>query len=86
MSQAGHDRRRENAGAKASAEKGNDACLGGSALTSPDLDDHVASGLHRLKAEMAAAHPDRGGTTEAFIEARHRYLEAKRIAGIRRST
>jgi hypothetical protein len=32
--QAGHDRRRENAGAKASAEKGNDACLGGSALAS----------------------------------------------------
>jgi hypothetical protein len=27
-----------------------------------------------LKAEMAAAHPDRGGTDAAFIEARKRYV------------
>jgi hypothetical protein len=34
--------------------------------------------LHQLKAEMAAAHPDRGGSSAAFIEARRRYLEARR--------
>jgi hypothetical protein len=49
-----------------------------------ELDDHVASRLRRLKAEMASAHPDRGGTSEAFIEARQRYLGAKRLAGVRR--
>jgi hypothetical protein len=51
-----------------------------------ELDDHVASRLRQFKAEMAAAHPDRGGTTEAFIEARQRYLGAKRLAGVRRPT
>ncbi|MGC2997412.1 hypothetical protein ACPF8X_03145 [Streptomyces sp. G35A] len=34
-------------------------------------------GLKELKAAMAAAHPDRGGTSEAFIAARTRYLRAK---------
>jgi hypothetical protein len=33
--------------------------------------------LSRLKAEMAAAHPDKGGTCEAFIEARKRFVEAR---------
>jgi hypothetical protein len=51
-----------------------------------ELDGSVASRLRQLKAEMASAHPDRGGSNEAFIEARHRYLEAKRIAGVRRPT
>jgi hypothetical protein len=29
-----------------------------------------------LKAAMAAAHPDRGGTAEKFDKARRRYVEA----------
>jgi len=33
--------------------------------------------LSTLRAEMATAHPDRGGTSEAFIEARRRYLDVK---------
>jgi hypothetical protein len=33
--------------------------------------------LNQLKSEMAAAHPDRGGTDEAFIAARRRYEDAK---------
>ena len=36
--------------------------------------------LSALKAEMAAAHPDRGGSSAAFIEARTRYVEARRKA------
>jgi hypothetical protein len=36
--------------------------------------------LHKLKAEMAAAHPDRGGSSAAFIEARSRYVAARRAA------
>jgi hypothetical protein len=36
--------------------------------------------IHQLKAEMAAAHPDRGGTSAAFIEARARYIAARRQA------
>jgi hypothetical protein len=34
--------------------------------------------LRQLKAEMAAAHPDRGGSSAAFIAARQRYLAARR--------
>jgi hypothetical protein len=34
--------------------------------------------LPALKAEMAAAHPDRGGSNAAFIEARARYVAARR--------
>ena len=34
--------------------------------------------LHRLKAQMAAAHPDRGGSNAAFIAARARYVAARR--------
>jgi hypothetical protein len=33
--------------------------------------------LSELKAAMAAAHPDRGGSSEAFIAARTRYVEAR---------
>ena len=33
--------------------------------------------LVELKAAMMAAHPDRGGSTEAFIEARSRYVAAR---------
>lgn len=40
----------------------------------------VAPDLKALKAAMAAAHPDRGGTSEAFIAARTRYLRAKNRA------
>lgn len=31
----------------------------------------------RLKAEMAGAHPDRGGDNEDFITARDRYVRAR---------
>jgi hypothetical protein len=34
--------------------------------------------LHKLKAEMAAAHPDRGGSSAAFIAARQAYVAARR--------
>jgi hypothetical protein len=34
--------------------------------------------LRQLKAKMAAAHPDRGGSNEAFIAARERYVTARR--------
>jgi hypothetical protein len=37
--------------------------------------------LRQLKAEMAAAHPDRGGSNLAFIEARKRYIEARARLG-----
>jgi hypothetical protein len=36
--------------------------------------------LAELKAAMAAAHPDRGGSDEAFIAARQRYEKARRSA------
>lgn len=36
--------------------------------------------LAELKAAMAAAHPDRGGSDEAFIAARQRYETARRTA------
>lgn len=36
--------------------------------------------LSRLRAEMADAHPDRGGTNDGFIAARRRYVQAKRKA------
>ena len=34
--------------------------------------------LRALKAAMAAAHPDRGGNSAAFIEARAKYVTARR--------
>lgn len=36
--------------------------------------------LRRLRTEMAAAHPDRGGTNEGFMAARKRYEQALRQA------
>jgi hypothetical protein len=36
--------------------------------------------LAQLKAEMAAAHPDKGGSSAAFIAARKAYVEARRRA------
>lgn len=39
-----------------------------------------APGLKELKAAMAAAHPDRGGTDDEFIAARDHYLRARRAA------
>jgi hypothetical protein len=36
--------------------------------------------LHQLKAAMAAAHPDRGGSSAAFIEARQAYVAARRLS------
>jgi hypothetical protein len=36
--------------------------------------------LRKLKAEMTAAHPDKGGSNAAFIAARKRYEEARRAA------
>jgi hypothetical protein len=38
--------------------------------------------IRHLKAAMAAAHPDRGGSSAAFIEARSRYVAARRAARI----
>jgi integrase len=50
-------------------------------------DTHAQRGgedkVKRLKAEMAAAHPDRGGTNEAFQIARSRYVEARRSTLVR---
>jgi hypothetical protein len=43
-------------------------------------DPVAAPDLKQLKAAMAAAHPDRGGTSEAFIAARDRYVRARRRA------
>lgn len=49
--------------------------------TPPEIPKPVAApDLKELKAAMAAAHPDRGGTIEAFIAARERYLKARRRA------
>lgn len=44
---------------------------------------YAPADLKKLKAEMANAHPDKGGTSEAFIAARKRYVDAKRMAGQR---
>jgi hypothetical protein len=38
-----------------------------------------AVSLRHLKQAMVAAHPDKGGTSEAFIEARKRYVDAKQM-------
>jgi hypothetical protein len=48
----------------------------------PTYADHVEPpDLKQLKAAMAAAHPNRGGSSEAFIKARCEYEAAKaRIA------
>lgn len=41
--------------------------------------------LSELKAQVAAAHPDRGGTTEAFMAARRRYQNAQRALYVARA-
>src|SRR5262249_33067 len=38
--------------------------------------------LAQLKKMMAAAHPDKGGSSAAFIEARQRYVAARRRASV----
>jgi hypothetical protein len=43
-----------------------------------DEEPDAIQNLKRLKAKMAAAHPDRGGTSADFIDARKRYVEARR--------
>lgn len=45
-------------------------------LTPPEIQQHRRPNLAELKAAMAAAHPDRGGTDAAFIAARERYERA----------
>ncbi|WP_330173045.1 hypothetical protein OG875_05200 [Streptomyces sp. NBC_01498] len=48
-------------------------------LTSPELPDYTSRpDIGELKAAMAAAHPDRGGTDAAFIAARTRFERAAR--------
>jgi len=48
-------------------------------LTEPEIPTRPKpQSLAELKAAMAAAHPDRGGTDEAFIAARKRYEAAVR--------
>ena len=48
-------------------------------LTPPEIpNEPKPPSLTELKAAMAAAHPDVGGTDEAFIAARRRYEAAKR--------
>ncbi len=44
------------------------------------LDAFAAADLKSLKAAMAAAHPDRGGSNAAFIAARKAYVDAKRAS------
>jgi hypothetical protein len=44
----------------------------------PETNSEPPPDISRLKAEMAAAHPDHGGTSAAFIKARIRYVEARR--------
>jgi hypothetical protein len=40
--------------------------------------------IYQLKAAMAAAHPDRGGSSREFIAAREAYVTARRrLAGMR---
>ncbi len=47
-------------------------------LTEPDIPHQPKPpSLPELRKAMAAAHPDRGGTDEAFIAARQRYEKAR---------
>lgn len=49
-------------------------------LSPPKLQQPAKPDLAALRAEMAAAHPDRGGSDEAFIAARQRYEQARKAA------
>ncbi|MFF9003708.1 hypothetical protein ACF1GW_39085 [Streptomyces achromogenes] len=46
-------------------------------LNRPEIPEQLKPDLASLRAEMAAAHPDRGGSDEAFIAARARYERAR---------
>ncbi|MDX3026738.1 hypothetical protein [Streptomyces scabiei] len=46
-------------------------------LNPPELEQPATPDLATLRAEMAHAHPGRGGTDEAFIAARQRYERAR---------
>ncbi|MFF8590010.1 hypothetical protein ACF061_00980 [Streptomyces sp. NPDC015220] len=46
-------------------------------LNPPELEQPAKPDLGALRAEMADAHPDRGGTDAEFIAARRRYEQAK---------
>ena len=46
-------------------------------LAPPVIEQAAKPDLAELKAAMAAAHPDHGGTDEAFIAARRRYETAR---------
>lgn len=50
-------------------------------LTPPEVHSHrpKPKNVSELKREMADAHPDRGGSREAFETARGQYLRAKRV-------
>lgn len=48
--------------------------------------NEVKPDLAKLKARMAAAHPDKGGSSAAFIEARRIYIEARRDVRAREKT
>ena len=49
-------------------------------LKPPTLTETQQPDLAELKAAMASAHPDRGGSDEAFIAARQRYERAREAA------
>ena len=50
-------------------------------LAPPEIPDHSRKAtLPELRKAMADAHPDRGGSDEAFIAARDRYERARRMA------
>lgn len=49
-------------------------------LSPPELEQPAKPDLATLRAEMAAAHPDRGGTDAEFIAARQRYERARMAA------
>lgn len=49
-------------------------------LTEPEIPSAPKPSIADLKAAMAAAHPDRGGTNETFIAARRRYETARATA------
>lgn len=52
-------------------------------LQPPSVERPKAPTVAELKAAMAAAHPDRGGTDAEFIAARARYERARAAEGVR---
>ena len=51
-------------------------------LAQPVIEESAKPGLAALKAAMAAAHPDRGGSDAEFVAARQRYERARQRAGV----